>query len=47
MAYANIRDGKILSVGRLPCCGEGCYEATRELFEKALKHDPKKNIQEQ
>jgi len=47
MAYANIREGKILSVGRLPCCGEGCYEATRELFEKALKHDPKKNIQEQ
>jgi predicted DsbA family dithiol-disulfide isomerase len=47
MAYANIRDGKILSVGRLPCCGEGCYEATRELFEKALKHEPKKNIQEQ
>jgi hypothetical protein len=46
MAYANIRDGKILSVGRLPCCGEGCYEATRELFEKALKHEPKKNIQE-
>lgn len=44
MAYANIRDGKILSVGRLPCCGEGCYEATRELFEQALKHEPKKNI---
>lgn len=36
LAYANIRDGKILSVGKVPCCGEGCYQATRELFEKAL-----------
>ena len=35
MAYAKIHDGKILSVGRLPCCGEGCYKAIRELFEKA------------
>lgn len=42
MAYANIRDGKILSVGRLPCSGEGCYQLTRELFEKALKHEPAK-----
>lgn len=41
MAYPNIRDGKIISVGQLPCCGEGCYEATRQLFEKALKHEPK------
>jgi hypothetical protein len=47
MAYANIRDGKILSVGRLPCSGEGCYQLTRELFEKALKHEPAKSVQEQ
>lgn len=47
IAYAKIQDGKILSVGRLPCCGEGCYESTRELFETAIKHEPKKNIQEQ
>ncbi len=46
LAYANIQDGKILSVGRLPCCGEGCYEATRKLFEQALKQEPKKNVQE-
>lgn len=44
MAYPNIRDEKIISVGKLPCCGEGCYEATRELFEKALTHEPKKNV---
>lgn len=43
MAYAKIRDGKILSVGKLPCCGEECYQATRELFEKALKHEPDKD----
>lgn len=36
MAYPRIQDGKILSVGKLPCFGEGCYEATRELFENAL-----------
>lgn len=46
MAYPNIRDGKTLSVGRLPCCGEGCYEATRELFEKALKHEQESIFQE-
>ncbi len=42
MAYPNIRDGKILSVGKLPCCGAGCDAAIRELFEKAIsvKHNP-------
>lgn len=38
LAYPKIQDGKILSVGRLPCSGEGCYQATRELFQKALQH---------
>lgn len=38
IAYPKIQDGKILSVGRLPCSGKGCYAATRELFEKALQH---------
>lgn len=37
MAYPSIKDGKIVSVGKLPCCGEDCYAATRELFEKALQ----------
>ena len=41
MAYPNIKDGKILSVGKLPCCGEDCYEATRDLFEKALAPESK------
>lgn len=39
LAYPNIENGKILSVGKLPCCGEGCYDATRALFEQALKHE--------
>ncbi len=47
IAYAKIQDGKITSVGRLPCSGESCYEFTRELFETALKHKPIKNTQEQ
>lgn len=45
MAYAKIEKGKILSVGRLPCSGEGCYDATRQLFEKALQHEPQGNTQ--
>ncbi len=45
MSYPNIKDGRIISVGKLPCCGEGCYEATRELFEKTLMPEEKmKNI---
>jgi hypothetical protein len=47
IAYAKIQDGKIISVGRLPCSGESCYKSTRELFETALKHKPIKTIQEQ
>jgi hypothetical protein len=38
LAFPNIKNGKILSVGKLPCWGEGCYEGTRFLFEQALKH---------
>jgi hypothetical protein len=45
MAYPNIENGKILSVGKLPCCGEGCYQATRALFEQALIHEQKSIIQ--
>lgn len=45
LAYANIQHEKIISVGKLPCCGEGCYDLTRDLFEKALQHEPTKNTQ--
>ncbi len=46
LAYPNIKNGKILSVGRLPCCSEGCYDATRALFEQALKHEQETILQE-
>jgi predicted DsbA family dithiol-disulfide isomerase len=39
IAYPNIQNERIVSVGKLPCCGEGCYTATRALFEKALKYE--------
>jgi predicted DsbA family dithiol-disulfide isomerase len=39
IAYPNIQNGKILSVGKLSCCGEECNEATRALFEQVLKHE--------
>ncbi len=45
IAYAKIQAGKIQSVGRLPCSGEGCYDAPRGLFEKALQHEPQRNVQ--
>ncbi len=45
IAYAKIQAGKIQSVGRLSCSGEGCYDATRGLFEKALQHEPQRNVQ--
>lgn len=46
IAYAQIKDEKILAVGKLPCCGEDCYEATRDLFEQALKHKPEEETVE-
>lgn len=40
LAYVNIQDGKVLGVEALPCCGEGCYQQTRLLFERALQQKP-------
>lgn len=38
--YPKIQDGKIISVGKAPCCGEGCDELIRQMFEKALVTNP-------
>ncbi len=46
LAYPSIESGKILSVSKLLCCGDGCYEATRALFEQALKQEPETILQE-
>lgn len=40
IAYALIKEEKIQAVGKLACCGEECYEATRELFRQALSYKP-------
>ncbi len=37
MAFPHMRGRKIVAVDHLPCHGEGCLEATRILFEQALK----------
>jgi hypothetical protein len=37
IAFPVIRDRKIVRVDTLPCCGEGCLDATRLLFEQDLK----------
>lgn len=37
IAYPKMENDVIISVAPLPCCGEGCYQATRALFEKALE----------
>lgn len=37
LAFPVMRERKIVAVGRLPCCGESCLDATRAVFERALQ----------
>ena len=37
IAFPVMRERKVVAVGKLPCCGEGCLEATRALVEQALQ----------
>jgi predicted DsbA family dithiol-disulfide isomerase len=37
IAYPQMEDRKVVGVAALPCCGEGCLEATRQVIEKALQ----------
>lgn len=37
IAYPTMAEHKIIAVDPLPCCGDGCYVATRALFDKALE----------
>jgi predicted DsbA family dithiol-disulfide isomerase len=46
IASPNIQNDTILSVGKLPCCGEGGYEATRALFERSMQHEEVIRLQE-
>jgi hypothetical protein len=34
---ARMRERKVVGVQTLPCCGAACLEATRSLFERALR----------
>ena len=36
LAFPQMKDHKVVGVRPLPCCGEGCLEETRKLFEEAL-----------
>jgi predicted DsbA family dithiol-disulfide isomerase len=40
LAYPHIQGRRVVSVDPLPCCGEGCYQATRAMFQRALQRDP-------
>jgi predicted DsbA family dithiol-disulfide isomerase len=37
IAYPQMDDRRVVGVASLPCYGEGCLEATREVIEKALQ----------
>ena len=37
IAFARMRDERVIGVLPLPCHGEECIQATRDLFERALR----------
>ena len=37
IAFPSMENERVVKVGVLPCCGESCLEATRDLFDKALQ----------
>jgi hypothetical protein len=37
IAFPTIKERKVVGVKPLPCCGEGCLDATRNLLEEALR----------
>ena len=36
IAYPQMEERTVVGVAALPCCGEGCLEATRQVIEEAL-----------
>jgi protein-disulfide isomerase-like protein with CxxC motif len=40
VAFPTIRNRQIVAVRPLPCIGEGCFDATRALFVRALEAAP-------
>ncbi len=39
IAFPMLRNRRVVGVAPLPCCGEGCLDAIRALFEQALKQN--------
>lgn len=37
-SFPTMKERKVVGIEPLPCCGEGCLDATRDLFEEALRH---------
>ncbi len=40
IAYPRMENGRIVGVAPLPCCGDGCLDATRALIEQAFASRP-------
>src|SRR5215207_4472541 len=40
IAYPRMEERKVVGVAALPCCGDGCLEATRGVIEQALRASP-------
>ncbi|MEW6636533.1 MAG: dithiol-disulfide isomerase, partial [Actinomycetota bacterium] len=36
IAFPKLRERRVVGIDEPPCCGAGCLEATRKLFEEAL-----------
>ncbi len=47
IAFPTMKERKVVGVRRLPCCGEGCLDATRDLFEQALRHRPNRDASDE
>lgn len=43
IAYPQMEERRVVGVAALPCCGEGCLEATRRVIEQALQVIPSSN----
>jgi predicted DsbA family dithiol-disulfide isomerase len=44
IAFPTIKERRVVAIRELPCCGEGCFDATRDLFERALQHRHNRDI---
>jgi hypothetical protein len=38
ISFPTMKGRKVVGIKPLPCCGEGCLDATRDLFDEALRH---------